>query len=664
MNWSLGLAPDLIHGLGLGSAAAALCFSLIMILLPGHPNRKPYFLALFSFLALVGSILRGQDGFFLYRLPVWLIVSTFVLHRITGIPDAARREDPVRLRFPGLRILIPHLVLLAAALVVTFGASLPSGLGHVGGFLWFPLYPIGTFIRFQIDPVSLQRKKPARKTLLSLTMGALFLTLLTAFLVDFQRPFYATLWIGLLPLILVIEYAVMLQRRLDYGDRSEGLLEFLETHDAHTKLPNRRAFFESLKRLLQSPRTGKGDEPSRISALLTIDLDDFRHVNDSAGDEMGDYILSESSRRIRSSLDDPRQVFRTGGDEFCVILEGLGSDVEAAMVAESILSSFAEPFVYKDQSAYIGVSIGISLIPRDGETSSEVSAAADKALREAKQDRSTYRFHAPLSEGPAVNRIQLMNYLRQAIDRQEMYLHYQPQVDEDMKVVGAEALLRWRHPKLGEIPPSEFIPLAEQSGLILPIGSWVIEQACETLARLHQEGHLIPLSVNLSPRQIKDARLVRHIISQLRRYHLRPEFLHLEITENSLIDNSQALHSKLADLAEFGFTFAIDDFGIGYSSLGYLKRLPIREVKIDRSFITNLPEDTQDAAVVEAVVRMVSGLGLKVVAEGVDRHEQVDFLKSLGCKVFQGYLFSKPLAKKELLAFLKKGRVNIPEGQA
>ncbi|WP_156104602.1 putative bifunctional diguanylate cyclase/phosphodiesterase [Spirochaeta lutea] len=459
---------------------------------------------------------------------------------------------------------------------------------------------------------------------------------------------------GMLALMLSVVGIRHLRNRIQEAEQIEQRLEYLAYHDQLTGLGNRKSFYRRLQSSVLQTVEPHWNEASDWRAVLIIDIDHFKHVNDSAGNEVGNILLIRTSQHISGVVPDPNLVFRTGGDEFGIILEGMASELDAAMVAEKILGTLAEPFVHEDHRIYVSLSIGITIFPRDGNRVEVITANADHALQEAKIDRNTYRFYTPSMQERAVSRIQFINYLRQAIDRKEMYLAYQPQVCLEGRVTGAEVLLRWHHPVLGQVSPAEFIPIAEETGLILAIGSWVIEQACKQLALLHKEGFHIPLAVNLSPKQVKDVKLQRTIIAHLRQYKLRPEFLHLEITENSLLENAESLISKIQNLADLGFTFSIDDFGTGYSSLSYLKRLPIATVKIDRSFITELPDNNQDAALVEAIISMVHGLGLSVVAEGVDTREQFEFLRDRGCGTLQGYLFSVPLEFKEFLHYLRK----------
>lgn len=458
---------------------------------------------------------------------------------------------------------------------------------------------------------------------------------------------------GFTLVVLSVAFA-QLREYLERAGRTrdaEVELAFLETHDPLTGLENRRRFFSRLEQLLTSFSQHEGSRDLPLHAVFNIDIDYFNNINDSLGNEAGNLILREITLRFTRVLDDSVQLYRTGGDEFAVLYREAASELDLALFSERLLQEFEKPFTYQWQSVYLTASIGIAVFPRDGRSIEQITSHSDQALQEAKLDRNTYRFYTPAMHERAVTRIQMINYLRQAVDRRELSLHFQPQLDVSGKLVGAEALLRWQHPVLGSVNPDEFIPVAEETGLIIPIGTWVIRKACETLAAWQKRGLNIPVSVNISPRQLKDVKLQRTVISSLREHGLHPSLLHLEITENSLVENKEGLISRLQNLSDIGLKFSIDDFGTGYSSLSYLKRLPIAEVKIDRSFVIDLPFDTQNTALVQSIISMVRGLGLMVVAEGVDSLEQLNFLRQNGCHIIQGFYHSEPLSHDHFLTF-------------
>jgi diguanylate cyclase (GGDEF)-like protein len=445
--------------------------------------------------------------------------------------------------------------------------------------------------------------------------------------------------------ILVREY----MDRANQTRRVENELAYLESHDSLTKMKNRRSFYLALESICHGyRRKGDGDI---MHAVIFVDLDYFTDINDSLGNDAGNQILIAVAQRFARIAEDSIQLFRIGGDEFALLMSELSSELDVALFSEKLLQSLSDPFDYRRHSAYISASIGISIVPRDGVAIEEVTSHADQALASAKLDRNTYRFFTPAMHERSTSKIQMINYLRQAVDRQELSLHFQPQLDMRGTLVGAEALLRWNHALLGSVSPRDFIPVAEESGLIIPIGAWVIEQACQTLAHWRELSLDIPVSINLSPRQLRDVKLQRTIIQNLRNYDLDPRYLHLEITENSLIEDQEGLIEKLRRLSDIGLNFSIDDFGTGYSSLSYLKNLPIAAVKIDRSFVIDLPRDDQNGALVQAIISMVQRLGYQVVAEGVDNAEQLNFLRESNCDIIQGFYHSEPLNDQGFLDY-------------
>lgn len=434
--------------------------------------------------------------------------------------------------------------------------------------------------------------------------------------------------------------------------KAEEQLIYLAYHDSLTGLPNRKSFFSRLEKSLRVAARSKID---RNRGVVFIDLDHFKDVNDSLGHITGDNLLREVAERISECVRTSDEVFRLGGDEFTIILNNLAEETDAAIVSEKIIKSLEMPYLFDEHVFSLGVSIGIAVYPKDGEAADILIKHADNALYEAKRDRNTYRFYTRDMQKNALRKVQIITLLRQAAENGELSLHYQPQVNDKGEVVGAEGLLRWTNSELGEVPPYHFIPIAEETGLMLSVGDWVLEQACRDAVRLQEEGlKHIALSINLSTKQLKSERIVESIMGKLSSYHIDPDRLHLEITESSLMEDTETALSHLTQLTGHGIRFAIDDFGTGYSSLSYLKSLPISTVKIDRSFIIEIPGNRQDTAVVKGIIDMVSGLQLDVIAEGADNREQVEFLHANNCPVIQGFYFSRPLPFDQFLQYAKE----------
>lgn len=428
--------------------------------------------------------------------------------------------------------------------------------------------------------------------------------------------------------------------------RAESRLHFLAHTDPVTHLPNRHAFNERLAFAAARVRQFGGS-----LALLAIDLDNFKLVNDTLGHQSGDVLLSRVAQRFGGILRREDVVCRTGGDEFAVILEHADREKDAAHIAGKLLGSLAAPIVVGNQEIFVAASIGISFFPADAENTEELVRNADTALYAAKgRGKGMFELFTPAMNERAHQRLSLESRLRRALERREFLLHYQPQIDlRTGRVVGVEALLRWREGGKEMIGPDRFIPIAEESGLIVPIGQWVLQEACAQVRRWIDRG-LPPLrmAVNLSARQFDSPTLVQDIFSAAGAARLGPDLLELEITESALMRNTAASASTLRQLSDAGYRLSVDDFGTGYSSMSYLKRFPIDHLKIDRSFVTDLTVDKDDDAIVAAIVAMSHALGLEVVAEGVETREQYARLQELGCDLAQGYLMSRPMAADDL----------------
>lgn len=442
---------------------------------------------------------------------------------------------------------------------------------------------------------------------------------------------------------------------------AEARIQHLAYHDALTNLPNRALLMDRLKQqiaLLQ--------RHNLRGALMFLDLDHFKHINDSLGHPVGDAILQMVTARLEASVRQEDTVARLGGDEFVVLLTGLeGSRLETArqvrQLAEKLRDLLAEPMLLDGHRLQITPSIGIALIPDDGATPDDLLKRADIAMYRAKDaGRNTVQlFHASMQKA-ASERLRLESGLRMAIARREFSLHYQPQIDSrDLRIVGAEALLRWEHPTLGPQSPASFIRVLEDSGLIVEVGHWVIEEACRTCARLLAEGRIdvqaFSLSVNISPRQFRQNDFVERVLGSLHKAGLPASLLKLEITEGIVIQQLDDTIARMLRLRQAGVRFAMDDFGTGYSSLTYLKRLPVDSLKIDQSFVRDAPNDSNDAEIVRAIIAMGHSLGLELVAEGVETPQQLALLEEQGCHLYQGYLFSRPVPLDDFIALLPGG---------
>jgi diguanylate cyclase (GGDEF)-like protein/PAS domain S-box-containing protein len=431
--------------------------------------------------------------------------------------------------------------------------------------------------------------------------------------------------------------------------QSEEEIHQLAFYDLLTQLPNRRLFLDRLRQsIAASMRSG------RHGALLILDLDHFKTINDTLGHAMGDLLLIEVAHRLKDAVREGDTVARLGGDEFVVVFEGLSSQPEEAatqaeLAAEKIRIELGQPYALKNYEYHSTPSIGVSLFLGHLESEDELLKHADVALYQAKTaGRNAIRFYDPKMQAAVERRAAMEMDLRHALGKQQFQLHYQVQVDSLSCPLGAEALLRWEHPERGMEFPDQFIPLAEETGLIVPIGLWVLEAACAQL-KVWQDNPLtrdLTLAVNVSARQFHQADFVAQVKRVLLESGAKPGLLKLELTESVVLDNVEDTISKMQALKLLGVEFSMDDFGTGHSSLSYLKRLPLSQIKIDRSFVRDIATDPNDAAIVSAIIAMTEALELNVIAEGVETEEQRDFLDRHGCHVFQGYLFSRPVTLK------------------
>lgn len=431
--------------------------------------------------------------------------------------------------------------------------------------------------------------------------------------------------------------------------RSEARLAHLALHDPLTGLPNRTLLLDRLHQALaRSSRTGWSVD------MLFVDIDDFKVINDSLGHSAGDAVLLAVAQLLQASVRAMDTIARIGGDEFAVLLENCD---DAVMVAQRIAKALGIPIIVESRETFITVSTGIALGSAGQWRADELLRAADVAMHEAKiRGKDRYQVFEPIMQAAVLKRHELTESLRRSLEAGELLLHYQPEIDlADGRIVGAEALLRWQHPVRGLVAPSEFIPLAEQTGLIVPIGTWVLSEACRQAASWRVDGLAdwpSFVSVNLSGRQLKEPGLPSLLASILSETGIDPARLRLEVTESVLMDNADSAVAVLEALKELGIVLAIDDFGTGYSSLAYLKRFPIDVLKIDRSFVAGLPQDADAKQIVSTVIGLGHGLRMSVVGEGVETDDQGATLRHLGCDAAQGYYFSRPLPVQDFLEFV------------
>ncbi len=444
-------------------------------------------------------------------------------------------------------------------------------------------------------------------------------------------------------------------RDISSRKKSEQDIHQLAYYDPLTHLPNRRLL---LDRLQQAMAVSARKEC--YGALLFMDMDNFKVINDTRGHDIGDLLLIEVARRLKSCVREGDSVARLGGDEFVVVLEDLSGKADEAatqteQVAENIRNKLARPYLLNEFECLTTPSIGVSLFYAHQESSGELLKHADVAMYQAKAaGRNAIRFFDPVMQAILDKRDELLAALRHALQKQQLQLYYQVQVDSAKRPLGAEVLLRWNLPERGLVSPLEFIPLAEESGLIIPIGLWVLETVCVQLKRWQQDGLTrdLILAVNVSAKQFRAADFVMQVQRVLLASGAKPAQLKLELTESTVLENVEDTIAKMRELKLLGISFSMDDFGTGYSSLSYLKRLPLDQIKIDQSFVRDITTDPNDAAIVQTIIAMTEAMGLNVIAEGVETEAQQEFLELRGCHAFQGYLFSKPVPLSQFESLL------------
>jgi diguanylate cyclase (GGDEF)-like protein len=427
-------------------------------------------------------------------------------------------------------------------------------------------------------------------------------------------------------------------------------LTYLAQYDPLTSLPNRRHLALGLEQAL-----ARASAQERRAAVMFIDLDRFKNVNDMLGHGVGDQLLVQAAARLQACAREGELVARLGGDEFAVVLPDVSSDDDTAALAADIIQSLAQPFYLQGQALFVSASVGIASYPEHGDNAEILLKSADTAMYGAKNDgRNTYQFFARAMHENAALRLQTEAQLRQALERGEFLLHYQPKLDlAGATVSGFEALLRWNHPQRGLVPPLEFVSILEDTGLILPVGEWVIGEVCRQLKAWQADGlPLAPVAINLSARQLQQDDLAGAIERIVVGAGVAPTLLEFELTESMLMTNPEAAVETLSRIKALGMRLSVDDFGTGYSSLAYLKRFPLDALKIDRTFVRDLPHDSDDALITKAVIRLAHSLNLKVVAEGVENVEQIRELEKYNCDEIQGYYVSRPLPAQGAAAML------------
>lgn len=446
------------------------------------------------------------------------------------------------------------------------------------------------------------------------------------------------------------QFHILIIRDVTERKRLEAQLAYQATHDALTGLPNRLLLLDRLQQAILSAEREK-----KLVAVVFFDLDRFKMINDSHGHDIGDALLKEVAQRIKKVIRKSDTFARMGGDEFVIVLRSLADEKACLPVLQKIMACIARPFYINDLEINTSTSIGVSVFPEGGRMAEVLLKNADAAMYRSKDlGRNTFNFFNKNMNERLQKRLELESFLYKALKNQEFFLHYQPIYSlRTKKIVGVEALIRWQHPKLGLVPPQQFIPLAEEIGLILPLGEWVIQQACKQMRKWHNQGYNdLHISINVSAHQLKRTSIVHTIQRTCETTKIAPQFINIELTESSILEDIESAQRILKALKELGVNLVIDDFGTGYSSLTYLQKFPVGFIKIDRSFINYITDKSEDVAIVLSIISMAHSLGLKVVAEGIENPEQADFLAKYHCDMVQGFYFCYPLPADQISLIL------------
>ena len=470
-----------------------------------------------------------------------------------------------------------------------------------------------------------------------------------------------------------VRYLLRTMQAFENVRKSKKEIHHLAFYDALTNLPNRRLFGDRLQQAVEAARRN-----DHLMGILFIDIDNFKRINDSFGHGVGDRLLRTVASQLVACLrrcdsvgreidEDQVSVSRLGGDEFTVLLTHLEKAEDAARVAKRIIDAISVPFLLGDEEVVVTPSIGISVFPYDGNGVEDLIKNADTAMFHAKeQGKNNYQFYTNSMSATAFERLSMENALRKALGNNELLVYYQPKIDLGSGLaIGMEALIRWNHPEMGLISPAEFIPLAEETGLIVPIGEWVLRTVCKQIRDWCDTGsEVLRVAVNLSACQFRQTMLLQVVRRIVDESGIGAEWLELELTESVIMDDIQTSSTVLRDLKEMGVHISMDDFGTGYSSLSLLKRLPLDTLKIDQSFVRDITTDPDDAAIVDAIISLAHSLRLRVIAEGVETSEQLDFLRSRGCDEVQGYLFSRPRPVAEIERWLRNFHASKNSGDS
>ena len=600
-------------------------------------------------------------------LPAMAAIGGFYLHiawLVFGVLELIRRR-PVRLR-DARQILIAAATAGAATAVA--GALLRTRVIPHATASGLPTLLAAIVFGVVAVMVWRQRRSPAvGRLVLSVALAAhalhqlqdsilVFLARSTA---DARQPdvYWGFIDLLLLSLIGIGMIAALLEDEREAATLAADQVEHLAYHDALTGLPNRPLFMDRLiVALAQAARA------NQKLAVFFLDLDRFKEINDSLGHSVGDILLKTAAERVRRCIREGDTVARFGGDEFTLLIPKIDKVEDAAKIADKIIRTLKQPFVINEQELVVTTSIGVAMYPNDGLDPETLVRNSDSAMYRAKdQGRDRFQLYASEMNAQAVERLALEATLRKAVNERQLVLHYQPVLEAATgTIVGVEALIRWKHPKRGLLPPSEFITLAEVSGLIVPIGEWVVRTACKQLRSWEKRlGKPLIMAVNLSARQFQHPEIVESIRAALEESDVDPASVEIEITESSAMQNVDHAVFTLRQLKALGVKIAMDDFGTGYSSLNYLKRFPIDLLKLDQTFVREVMTDARDAAIVGAVIVMAHRLGLKVIAEGVETQEQLEYLRREGCDFIQGYLYSPPLPAAEFEEFLEAHKSDL-----